>query len=57
MTFDMDCLKDLPFDLEKGLDKPPIEVARRTKEYTFHNALQLVSIVLSSVGLVIVVIG
>ena len=55
MTFAKGCFGDLPFDLEKGMNKPPIEVARRTKEYTLMNALPLISIVLSVIGLGMVI--
>ena len=51
MTFAKGCFGNLPFDLEKGLDKPPLEVGRRAGEYTLHNALPLISIVLSIAGL------
>jgi len=56
MTFAKGCFRDLPFDLEKGLNKPPIEVARKAKEYTLINALPLLSIVLSVIGLGIVIL-
>ena len=56
MTFAKGCFRSLPFDLEKGLDKPSLELGLKAGEYTMHKALPLISIVLSVIGLGMVIL-